>query len=430
MTHQEIRDLLYSEVKPALGCTEPIAVALATANCCETLRERGFQVENIKVEISANILKNGLGVGIPGTGMVGLDIAIALACVCGDSSLGLEVLKGFNAASVTEAKKMVEERLIKVELAKVPDKLYVKAQAYGGGHIAYTILKGSHDSIVERGFDNTAIFSADQGAEDINIQANTQSTYDLTVKSIFEFIQEMDLSLIEDLMIQSVELNSALVKEGLTGKYGLKVGKTLLQDDNKCVYGENYLIYAMAHTAAACDARMDGCTLSAMSNSGSGNQGITATVPVISIAEQTGSTHEELMRALTLSHLIAIHIKHYLGKLSALCGCVVASTGAACGIVYLRKGDYKKICYAIKNMMGNITGMLCDGAKVGCSLKVASGVSSALQSAVLALEEISTSATDGIIEDDIEKTIANIGSIGSIGMQSTDDMILKIMTNK
>jgi L-cysteine desulfidase len=208
------------------------------------------------------------------------------------------------------------------------------------------------------------------------------------------------------------------------------VGKTLLQDDNKCVYGENYLIYAMAHTAAACDARMDGCTLSAMSNSGSGNQGITATVPVISIAEQTGSTHEELMRALTLSHLIAIHIKHYLGKLSALCGCVVASTGAACGIVYLRKGDYKKICYAIKNMMGNITGMLCDGAKVGCSLKVASGVSSALQSAVLALEEISTSATDGIIEDDIEKTIANIGSIGSIGMQSTDDMILKIMTNK
>jgi L-cysteine desulfidase len=186
----------------------------------------------------------------------------------------------------------------------------------------------------------------------------------------------------------------------------------------------------MAVTAAASDARMAGCTLPAMSNSGSGNQGITVTMPVIAAADKLGSSQEELARALVLSHLIAIHIKGYLGKLSALCGCVIASTGAACGIVYLRGGNFDQVTYAIKNMIGNITGMVCDGAKVGCALKVASGVSSAVQSSILALDNICISENDGIIEKDIEKTIRNLGSIGSVGMKITDDMILDIMVCK
>ncbi len=221
-----------------------------------------------------------------------------------------------------------------------------------------------------------------------------------------------------------------MVDKGLRNGHGLQVGRRLLAPENRSVFGDNILTYAMAYTAAASDARMAGFSLPAMSNSGSGNQGITATVPIIAIAEKSDTGREELARALVISHLVAIHIKGHLGKLSALCGCVIASTGSACGIVYLRKGGYQEMCAAIKNMIGNITGMVCDGAKVGCALKVASGVASAVQSAVLALDGICISSNDGIIEEDIEKTIANLGRIGSVGMQATDDMILEIMVDK
>ena len=200
--------------------------------------------------------------------------------------------------------------------------------------------------------------------------------------------------------------------------------------EHSSVFGSSVMTYAMAATAAASDARMAGCTLPAMSNSGSGNQGITVTMPVIAVAEKMGVDEEKLARALALSHLVAIHIKGYLGKLSALCGCVIASTGSSCGIVYLNGGTYEQVCSAIKNMIGNITGMVCDGAKVGCALKVASGVSSSIQAAVLALDNICISSNDGIIEDCIEKTICNLGRIGAEGMQTTDRMILDIMVCK
>ena len=196
------------------------------------------------------------------------------------------------------------------------------------------------------------------------------------------------------------------------------------------VFGNDFLTYAMAMTAAASDARMAGCTLPAMSNSGSGNQGITVSMPVIAFALKHGTSDEDLARALILSNLIAIHIKGYLGRLSALCGCVVASTGSSCGLVWLKGGRYPEICAAIKNMVGNITGMVCDGAKVGCAMKVASGVSSSIQSAVLALKGICVCETDGIIDRDIEKTISNLGSIGSSGMEIADNLIQKIMVCK
>ena len=250
-----------------------------------------------------------------------------------------------------------------------------------------------------------------------------------TVKEIYEFASTVAYEDIE-FILESRTLNLALAQEGLKGTYGLKVGYAIALNENREVFGGDFLSYAMALTAAASDARMAGCTLAAMSNSGSGNQGITVTMPVIAYSIKYGTDDERLARALVLSHLIAIHIKGYLGKLSALCGCVIASTGSSCGLVYLRGGDYEQICAAIKNMIGNITGMVCDGAKVGCAMKVASGVSSALQSAVLAREGICISEHDGIIEKDIEKTIQNLGRIGSIGMQNTDNMILDIMVCK
>lgn len=424
--------LLKQEVKPALGCTEPIAVALAVARSCELLRSIHKEPCKIVVKVSDNILKNGMGVGIPGTGMVGLHIAAALGCTCGKSEYRLEVLKEVTAESVAKAREMVKAGNVVISLAETREKLYVHTEACcAADHKATTIISGSHDTIVYEELDGKIIKSLEKssGSETNGNGLEPDFARNITIEQILDFATRTPLEELEFIM-DSVTLNKALVDEGLRNKYGLQVGRTLLAPINKVVYGDTYLTLAMAYTAAASDARMAGSTLPAMSNSGSGNQGITATVPVIAIAEKLGSSYEELARALVISHLVAIHIKGHLGKLSALCGCVVASTGSACGIVYLRKGGYEQMCAAIKNMIGNITGMVCDGAKVGCALKVASGVAGALQSAVLALDGICISSSDGIIDEDIENTIANLGRLGSIGMQCTDKMILDIMVCK
>ena len=435
----EIIELIRKEVKPALGCTEPIAVALATAKAMEIAEEkcaldthdwRYSDGYTLKIEVSGNILKNGMGVGIPGTGMVGLHIAAALGAVCGKSSYGLEVLHDLDERSISKAKEMVEAKTVSIALAETAHKLYVKATVnHESGHYAGVVIKDNHDSIVETSFDGCVLSSAQACRDSESSDQKTTLDYKLTVREILDFASE---AAYEDIafILESRTLNLALAEEGMKGCYGLKVGYAINLAANREVFGEDFLSYAMSLTAAASDARMAGCTLAAMSNSGSGNQGITVTMPVIAYSMRYGTSDERLARALVLSHLIAIHIKGYLGKLSALCGCVIASTGSACGLVYLRGGDYEQICAAIKNMIGNITGMVCDGAKVGCAMKVASGVSSALQSAVLAREGICISSHDGIIEEDIEKTIRNLGRIGSVGMQNTDNMILDIMVCK
>ena len=426
--------LIKQEVIPALGCTEPIAVALAVAKACEVLREAGYEPTDLKAEVSANILKNGMGVGIPGTGMVGLHIAVALASVCGKSEYKLEVLKDLDTSGVAKAKKMVEEGKVKIERSHTTQKLYVLASAFADGHCAEAVVSGSHDTITAIRLDGKELEciqhqAAGTEVEESQLEIEPDFAKKITVRQIVDFALETPIDKLEFIM-DSVKLNKALSDEGLTHKYGLQIGRTIVSRGNAVVYGDTILTYAMARTAAASDARMAGCTLPAMSNSGSGNQGITVTVPVIAVAEKTDATREQLIRALTLAHLVAIHIKGHLGKLSALCGCVIASTGSSCGIVYLRGGGYEQICSAIKNMIGNITGMVCDGAKEGCAMKVASGVACSMQSAILALDGICISANDGIIEEDIEKTIANLGRIGSVGMQTTDEMILDIMTCK
>jgi len=458
----EIIDLVKREVKPALGCTEPIAVALAAAkavellksNCCENCilyNADTWRLDTrfrVKVYVSGNILKNGMGVGIPGTGMVGLNIAAALGVVCGRSELGLEVLHDLDVKAVERAKWLVSENLVSVEMAETSHKLYVKVDVEAASrenhcpsilsgklkesdcHRAESVIQDDHDNIVEEVFDNKVLYSSENVADGKADSASAAALdCHLTVKEIFGFANTVPYDDIK-FILESRTLNCALAKEGLLGNYGLKVGKTIADNSNCTVFGDSFLRRAMSMTAAASDARMAGCTLPAMSNSGSGNQGITVTVPVLAFAQLHNVDDETLSRALVLSHLIAIHIKSYLGKLSALCGCVIASTGSSCGLVYLNGGGYEQICAAIKNMIGNITGMVCDGAKVGCAMKVASGVSSAVQSAVLALSGTCVSENDGIIEKDIEKTICNLGQIGSVGMQTADNMILKIMSCK
>ena len=435
----EIIELIRKEVKPALGCTEPIAVALAVAKAMEIMEDKRGTVSpdwrmmdgwTLSIEVSGNILKNGMGVGIPGTGMVGLHIAAALGAVCGKSEYGLEVLHDLDETSISRAKQLVENKSVTVGLAETDHKLYVKATVLAeDNHSACAVIEDDHDNIVETWYDATILTSSHKAEGSDSPDQKTTLDYNLTVREILDFATTVAYEDIE-FILESRTLNLALAHEGLKGCYGLKVGYAINLEDNKEVFGGDFLSYAMSLTAAASDARMAGCTLAAMSNSGSGNQGITVTMPVIAYSIKYGTDDERLARALVLSHLIAIHIKGYLGKLSALCGCVIASTGSSCGLVYLRGGDYEQICAAIKNMIGNITGMVCDGAKVGCAMKVASGVSSALQSAVLAREGICISEHDGIIEKDIEKTIQNLGRIGSIGMQNTDNMILDIMVCK
>ena len=443
MTHAEIIGLIKQEVKPALGCTEPIAVALAVAKAAEIISENcpccgSWRMKadfKLDVAVSGNILKNGMGVGIPGTGMVGLPVAAALGAVCGNSSLGLEVLKGLTPEAVARAKELVAKGFVHISVADTEHLLYVKATVTVDDNTvasaevdphAYAVIEDDHDRIVETSFADKILMSSESAAG-LPAEAS-ESPYDLTVQSIWNFAREAPY---EDIafILEDRTLNLALAEEGLRGNYGLQVGKAI-RENQKEVFGDDFMSFAMGMTAAASDARMAGSTLPAMSNSGSGNQGITVSMPVIAYALKYKVPDEKLARALILSNLVAIHIKHFLGKLSALCGCVVASTGSACGIVYLEGGGYEQVCAAIKNMAGNITGMVCDGAKVGCAMKVASGVSCAVQSAVLALRGTCIPSTDGIIEDDVEKTIRNIGTIGSAGMKATDRMILEIMLCK
>ena len=441
----ELIELIHKEVKPALGCTEPIAVALAVAKAVDIISEncshcgdcplwRQTADFRLDVAVSGNILKNGMGVGIPGTGMVGLPIAAALGAVCGDASRGLEVLHGVSDAAVARAKELVAAKRVAITVADTDHLLYVKATVSVGETMrasaevhprAYAVIEDDHDKIVETSFADRILMTSESGAA---VKDRTTLDYGLTVREIYDFACTADY---EDIafILEDRTLNLALAKEGLDGDYGLRVGKAIRENQLE-VFGDDLMSYAMGLTAAASDARMAGCTLPAMSNSGSGNQGITVSMPIIAYALKYGIGDEPLARALILSNLVAIHIKGYLGKLSALCGCVVASTGSACGIVYLQGGTYEQVCAAIKNMIGNITGMVCDGAKIGCAMKVASGVSSAVQSAVLALRGTCIPSTDGIIEDDIEKTVRNLGAIGSVGMQATDKMILDIMLCK
>ena len=443
MDYKDIIALIRQEVKPALGCTEPIAVALAVAKAVEIIRENcpscqkdwrlkaGFRLD---VAVSGNILKNGMGVGIPGTGMVGLPVAAALGAVCGESARGLEVLKGLTPEAVERAKQLVADGSVHIQVADTEHLLYVKATVTVDGKAvasaevdphAYAVIEDDHDRIVETSFADRILMSSESAAA---AKEQNGIEYDLDVRQICDFASSAPF---EDIafILEDRTLNLALAHEGLEGQYGLQVGRAIRENQQE-VFGDDFMSFAMGLTAAASDARMAGSTLPAMSNSGSGNQGITVSMPVIAYALKYKVADEPLARALILSNLVAIHIKHYLGKLSALCGCVVASTGSACGIVYLQGGGYKEVCAAIKNMAGNITGMVCDGAKVGCAMKVASGVSCAVQSAVLALRGTCIPSTDGIIEDDVEKTIRNIGTIGSAGMKTTDRMILDIMLCK
>lgn len=420
---QNIISLIKREVIPAMGCTEPIAVALATSKASELL---GRCPEKISVFLSANILKNAMGVGIPGTGMIGLPIAIALGAVCGKSEYELEVIKDACGADIDKGKKMIDEKRIEIKQKQACcDKLYIEVTCTAGEDKAVAIISGGHTHFVYLQKNDEVILDLHQ----MNSSSDENSDPVLTLSKVYEFATTAPLEDIEFIM-ESEKLNSAAAEEGLKGFYGHKFGRLLKSDRKNGLMGNSVYSNVLAYTSAACDARMGGAMVPVMSNSGSGNQGIAATMPVVVYARETGKSHEQLVRALTLSHLTVIYIKQSLGRLSALCGCVVAATGSSCGITYLMGGTYENVAYAVKNMIANITGMICDGAKPSCSLKISTGVSTAMLSALLAMDDESVSSIEGIIDDDVDKTIKNLTTIGAVGMSETDKIVLDIMTEK
>ena len=421
---KQIIDLIHHEVIPAIGCTEPIAVALAVAKASELL---GSEPEQIEVFLSANILKNAMGVGIPGTGMVGLPIAIALGAIIGKSAYGLEVLKEITPEALEKGKALIKKKVIKIALKQQVDKLYIEAVCHKAGDTATAIIAKEHTHFVYLAKNGNVITDK----RDTHTTENDKQSEELllTFNTIYQFATETPTDEIS-FILQTTDLNSKAASASLVGEYGHSVCHTISGELGKKYMGENAYTHMLTMTAAACDARMDGAMIPVMSNSGSGNQGIAATLPVYSFAKDINASEEQLIRALTLSHLMVIYIKQSLGRLSALCGCVVAATGASCGITYLLGGTERQISYAIKNMIGNITGMICDGAKPSCAMKVASGVSTAMLSALMAMENKVVTSVEGIIDEDIDKSIKNLTSIGSKGMEATDRLVLDIMTSK
>ena len=420
---EQIIALINREVVPAIGCTEPIAVALCVAKATETL---GCKPEKIQALLSANILKNAMGVGIPGTGMIGLPIAIALGALIGKSEYQLEVLKDSTPEAVEEGKKLIDAQAINIGLKYgIEEKLYIEIICEAEGKKATAIISGGHTNFVyvARGEEvllNKQASSSHEASDD---------DIELTLRKVYDFAME---SPIEELkfILETRNLNKNAAERSFKGNYGHQLGRTLNSQNTNLMMGNNTFTHILSYTSAACDARMAGAMIPVMSNSGSGNQGITATLPVVVYAEDHGKSEEELIRALTLSHLTVIYIKQSLGRLSALCGCVVAATGSSCGITYLMGGNYEQVTYAVKNMIANITGMICDGAKPSCALKLASGVSTAVLSAVLAMENKCVTSVEGIIDDDVDRSIRNLTLIGSQGMNETDKLVLDIMTNK
>lgn len=423
LERKQIIALVRREVIPAIGCTEPIAVALCVAKATEVLERKP---EKITVYLSANVLKNAMGVGIPGTGMIGLPIAIALGALIGRSEYQLEVLKESTPEAVEEARQFIDEKRIEISLKdNITEKLYIEVVCEAGTLKAKAIIAGGHTSFVYVSCnDNVLLDKQHTAAEEI-----AEEEPELTLRKVYDFSLSAPLDEIR-FILETSRLNKAAAEQSFESNYGHALGKMLRGKQERKILGDTVFSHILSYTSAACDARMAGAMVPVMSNSGSGNQGISATLPVVVYAEENGKSEEELIRALMLSHLVVIYIKQSLGRLSALCGCVVAATGSSCGITLLMGGEYRHICSAVQNMIANLTGMICDGAKPSCALKVASGVSMAVLSAMMAMEDRCVTCVEGIIDNDVDQSIRNLTKIGSQAMNETDKIVLDIMTGK
>ena len=415
--------LINREVVPAIGCTEPIAVALCTARAAALL---DTQPEKIEVRLSANILKNAMGVGIPGTGMIGLPIAVALGALVGRSEYQLEVLRDVTPEAVGRGARYIDEKRVCISLKEdIAEKLYIEVEASAGERRAVAVIAGGHTAFVYLERDGEVLLDK----RTASVAEEEAGEVPLTLRRVWDFAMTAPLDELR-FILETRRVNKAAAERAFAGEFGHCVGRTLRCERERRVMGDSIFSRILSYTSAACDARMAGAMIPVMSNSGSGNQGIAATLPVVVYADETAADEEHTIRALVLSHLTVIYIKQSFGRLSALCGCVVAATGSSCGITYLMGGAYEQVAAAVKNMIANLTGMICDGAKPSCSMKLTSGVSTAVLSAMMAMDGHCVTPVEGIIEEDVDKCIRNLTAIGRDGMNETDRLVLGIMTHK
>lgn len=428
---RQITALVHREVVPATGCTEPAAVALTVAYAAA---QTTAEPRSIEVLLSGNMLKNAMGVGIPGTGTFGIPIAIALGAILAAPEKQLELLDSFTDEELHRAQKMVESGSIHIGLKEGDDidRLYVEVLLTDTeGRVSTAVIQATHTGLTSLTYDGEDRFVATDRTPCTKCpeQKTEEETIALNFDLVYEYALHAPLDEL-DFIYEAAQLNKRASEFSFTHSYGHNLGKLINSDLGRRYLGDSPLTQMLAYTSSACDARMDGAPVTVMSNSGSGNQGISSMLPVLTFAEEQGADREKTTRAIMLSSLLVIYVKQLLGRLSCLCGMVVSGIGSACAITYLMGGTKEQSIGAVKNMIGNVSGMICDGAKPSCSLKASTGVSSALISALLSMQGHVVTATEGIVDEDINICIANLADLGRDGMAQADLKVLKIMTSK
>ncbi|WP_421249135.1 serine dehydratase subunit alpha family protein [Aeromonas sp. 603359] len=423
---QQYLQIIQQVVKPALGCTEPIAAAYAAA---VAVRQLGCEPGRLEVAVSDNLYKNSMGVYVPGTGKIGLAIAAAAGAIGGNADAGLEVLAAIQPAQVDRAQQLIDAGKVQVNRTAAPEFIFCRVTVYGTDdkgeeHSAEVTLCGGHTRIVEQRRDGEVTFTADQSQG--GATGSICDGVDISIAAIYEFATQVEFEQIR-FILKASELNGKLSAEGMNNPYGLEIGRTMQQNIDAGLIGEDVMNRIVMMTAAASDARMGGATLPAMSNFGSGNQGIAATIPVMVIAERFAASEEQLARALIMSHLGAIYIKSHYPPLSAFCGNTVTSAAASMAMVYLAGGSFEQSCFAIQNVLSDSAGMVCDGAKASCAMKVSTSSGAAVRGFLMALNSHSVSG-QGIVAGDVDQTIRNVGQMVKEGMSATDSTIIDIMS--
>ena len=414
---------LKKEVVPSEGCTEPIAIAYAASIAAEHLKG---EIKEVNIYLSKNVIKNALGVGIPGTGGVGIEIAAALGISIQKSYKKLTILSNFTEDELKKAKEIVDKNIINIKQKNTNKALYIEVELLSETSKSKVIIEDTHTNV-------TLIECNDEIIMDNNseVSEDLEEDYKLfKIADIYNFAKEADFDDIK-FILESAKMNEKVSEEGLKGDYGLQVGSKIIEKGNFNLFSNDASNKIIAASAAASDARMDGCAMPIMTTAGSGNQGIACSIPVAQTARLLDKSEEELARALVLSNLVTIRIKKHMGRLSPLCGAGIAgATGASCGITYLLGGNLENINYCINNMISDLSGMICDGAKETCALKIATGTNAAIQCANLAINGISATANDGIVAKDVEETIESIETLIQNGFKNVDDTILNIMLEK
>ena len=421
---EKVLKILEEEIVAAEGCTEPIALSYAAAKAKRIL---GTIPNKVDIFLSGNIIKNVKSVTIPNSdGMVGIEAAIAMGLIAGDDRKELMVISDVTSEQVKEVKEFLDKDIIKTHVHPGDIKLYIRLEISNDIDNVVLEIKHTHTNVTQIQKNGKVLLS--QVCNDGDFNSSLTDRKVLSVKFIYDLAKIIDIDLIRPIFQKVVNYNSAIAEEGLKGKYGVNIGKMILENIEKGIYGNDVRNKAASYASAGSDARMSGCALPVMTTSGSGNQGMTASLPIIKFAAEKNLSGEELIRGLFVSHLITIHVKTNVGRLSAYCAAICAAAGVAASLTYLHGGSYEMVCAAITNILGNLSGVICDGAKASCAMKISSGIYSAFDATMLALNKDVLKSGDGIVGVDIEETIRNVGELAQSGMKGTDETILDIMT--